>query len=104
MSSCPGSNRPSRGRKPPAVDTPDALPHGSPAHTRPVCLPMTDKELAATIDAAWEARDSITPQTEGPIRVAVEAALDGLDAGRLRVAEKFDGRWHVHQWLKKAVL
>ena len=65
---------------------------------------MTEKELAATIDAAWEARDSITPQTEGPIRAAVEVALDGLDAGRLRVAEKFDGRWYVHQWLKKAVL
>jgi 2,3,4,5-tetrahydropyridine-2,6-dicarboxylate N-succinyltransferase len=65
---------------------------------------MIEKELAATIDAAWEARDSITPQTEGPIRAAVEVALDGLDAGRLRVAEKFDGRWHVHQWLKKAVL
>jgi 2,3,4,5-tetrahydropyridine-2,6-dicarboxylate N-succinyltransferase len=49
-------------------------------------------------------RDTISVQTEGPLRAAVEAALDGLDAGRLRVAEKLDGRWHVHQWLKKAVL
>jgi 2,3,4,5-tetrahydropyridine-2,6-dicarboxylate N-succinyltransferase len=65
---------------------------------------MTDTTLAATVDAAWEARDSITPQTEGPTRAAIEAALDGLDAGRLRVAEKIDGRWQVHQWLKKAVL
>ena len=65
---------------------------------------MNDKELAATIDAAWESRDSISVQTEGSIRAAVEVALDGLDAGRLRIAEKFDGRWHVHQWLKKAVL
>ena len=65
---------------------------------------MNDSELAATIDAAWEVRDSITVQTEGPLREAVEAALDGLDAGQLRVAEKVDGRWHVHQWLKKAVL
>ena len=38
------------------------------------------------------------------MRDAVEAALDALDAGRLRVAEKTDGGWQVHQWLKKAVL
>ena len=34
----------------------------------------------------------------------MEAALDGLDNGRLRVAEKIDGQWKVHEWLKKAVL
>jgi 2,3,4,5-tetrahydropyridine-2-carboxylate N-succinyltransferase len=38
------------------------------------------------------------------VRTAVEAALAGLDAGRFRVAEKVDGAWRVHQWLKKAVL
>jgi 2,3,4,5-tetrahydropyridine-2-carboxylate N-succinyltransferase len=64
---------------------------------------MTE-DLAATIDAAWETRESIGPATKGAVREAVEAALDGLDSGRLRVAEKFAGRWHVHQWLKKAVL
>jgi 2,3,4,5-tetrahydropyridine-2-carboxylate N-succinyltransferase len=65
---------------------------------------MSDAELQATIDAAWEARDSVGPATKGATRDAVEAALGGLDAGRLRVAEKRDGRWLVHQWLKKAVL
>jgi 2,3,4,5-tetrahydropyridine-2,6-dicarboxylate N-succinyltransferase len=65
---------------------------------------MTTKDLAATIDAAWEARDAVGPSTDGAVREAVEAALDGLDAGRLRVAEKVDGGWHVQQWLKKAVL
>jgi 2,3,4,5-tetrahydropyridine-2,6-dicarboxylate N-succinyltransferase len=65
---------------------------------------MTDRDLAATIDTAWEARDTIGPATKGAPRDAVEAALDGLDAGRLRVAEKVDGHWQVHQWLKKAVL
>jgi 2,3,4,5-tetrahydropyridine-2-carboxylate N-succinyltransferase len=65
---------------------------------------MPDQDLARTIDAAWEARDGIGPATKGAVRDAVEAALDGLDSGRLRVAEKVDGRWHVHQWLKKAVL
>jgi 2,3,4,5-tetrahydropyridine-2-carboxylate N-succinyltransferase len=65
---------------------------------------MSDTELAATIDAAWEAREGISPATKGAVRDAVEAALDALDCGRLRVAEKRDGRWSVHQWLKKAVL
>jgi 2,3,4,5-tetrahydropyridine-2-carboxylate N-succinyltransferase len=62
------------------------------------------QDLAATIDAAWEARESVSPATRGAVREAIEAALDGLDSGRLRVAEKHDGHWHVHQWLKKAVL
>ena len=65
---------------------------------------MTSADLAGIIDAAWEARDTITPATKGPVRDAVEAALDGLDQGRLRVAEKHVGHWTVHQWLKKAVL
>ena len=65
---------------------------------------MTDQDLAATIDAAWEARQSLGPETRGAMREAVEAALEGLDSGRLRVAEKADGAWRVHQWLKKAVL
>jgi 2,3,4,5-tetrahydropyridine-2-carboxylate N-succinyltransferase len=65
---------------------------------------MSTSELQSTIDAAWEARDTIGPQTRGNVRDAVEAALDDLDAGRQRVAEKGPGGWIVHQWLKKAVL
>jgi 2,3,4,5-tetrahydropyridine-2-carboxylate N-succinyltransferase len=65
---------------------------------------MTSADLAGIIDAAWEARDTITSATKGPVRESVEAALDGLDQGRLRVAEKAEGHWTVHQWLKKAVL
>ena len=60
--------------------------------------------LRTTIDAAWEARDGISLETGGEVREAVEAALLGLDAGTYRVAEKVDGAWRVHQWLKKAVL
>jgi 2,3,4,5-tetrahydropyridine-2-carboxylate N-succinyltransferase len=65
---------------------------------------MPDADLAAAIDDAWESRDRIGPATQGAARDAVEAALDGLDEGRLRVAEKTDRGWQVHQWLKKAVL
>jgi 2,3,4,5-tetrahydropyridine-2-carboxylate N-succinyltransferase len=63
-----------------------------------------DQGLRSTIEDAFEQRDQIGATTEGPVRAAVQAALDGLDAGRLRVAEKIGDRWQVHQWLKKAVL
>jgi 2,3,4,5-tetrahydropyridine-2,6-dicarboxylate N-succinyltransferase len=64
---------------------------------------MTDA-LQATIDAAWEARDTINPGTTGAVRDAVNAALALLDSGTRRAAEKIDGAWVVNQWLKKAVL
>ena len=56
------------------------------------------------IDAAWDARDSIGPDTRGEIRQAVDSALAALDSGAMRIAEKVDGDWRVNQWLKKAVL
>ena len=60
--------------------------------------------LEAAIAAAWEARDTITPATRGETRDAVEAVLEALDSGRLRVAEKRGADWHVNQWAKQAVL
>jgi 2,3,4,5-tetrahydropyridine-2-carboxylate N-succinyltransferase len=65
---------------------------------------MEAAQLEAAIDSAWDARETIDTATGGAAREAVEAALDGLDAGTLRVAEKVGGEWRVHQWLKKAVL
>ena len=65
---------------------------------------MDDRSLAATIDAAWEKRDTITPATKGEIRDAVEAAMEGLDRGTYRVAAPEAGQWTTHQWLKKALL
>jgi 2,3,4,5-tetrahydropyridine-2-carboxylate N-succinyltransferase len=61
-------------------------------------------DLHKTIDEAWDARDSLGASTKGAMRGAVEHALNELDNGRLRVAEKIGGEWHVHEWLKKAVL
>ena len=60
--------------------------------------------LQAAIEAAWDARDTLTITTKGETRDAVEAAIEGLDNGSFRVAEKLDGSWTVNQWLKKAVL
>ena len=65
---------------------------------------MSDIELQRLIDEAWEARESLSASTRGPVRDAVETALEDLDSGRLRVAEKANGDWRVNQWLKKAVL
>ena len=66
---------------------------------------MSQSELAHTIDAAFETRNETGPATQGPVRDAVEAALDLLDRGEARVAERgANGAWHVNQWLKKAVL
>ncbi len=68
-------------------------------------LIMAHEELARTIDEAFEKRDGIGPTTQGPVREAVEKALDLLDRGQARVAEKqTDNSWKVNQWLKKAVL
>jgi 2,3,4,5-tetrahydropyridine-2-carboxylate N-succinyltransferase len=64
---------------------------------------MSDN-LEATIDAAWEQRDTIGPDTKGEVRQAVDAALAALDSGEARIAEKVGDEWQVHQWLKKAVL
>ncbi|NBB97047.1 MAG: 2,3,4,5-tetrahydropyridine-2,6-dicarboxylate N-succinyltransferase [Alphaproteobacteria bacterium] len=67
---------------------------------------MTDNAaLESAIESAWDARDSITPDTKGETRDAIEATLHALDSGKLRVAERQDnGDWHVNQWAKKAVL
>jgi len=69
---------------------------------------MTAESLKGSIEAAWDARENIGPQTQGEVREAVEAALAALDGGELRVAEPSDasgaGGWRVNQWLKMAVL
>src|SRR5437764_8281628 len=61
-------------------------------------------DLAKTIDDAFEARNDVSPSTQGAVREAVDEALDLLDRGEKRVAEKQNGKWQVNQWLKKAVL
>jgi 2,3,4,5-tetrahydropyridine-2-carboxylate N-succinyltransferase len=62
-------------------------------------------QAQATIDQAWEERASLAPgKAPAALREAIEFALQGLDAGTLRVAEKLGAEWVTHQWLKKAVL
>jgi 2,3,4,5-tetrahydropyridine-2,6-dicarboxylate N-succinyltransferase len=63
------------------------------------------QELQNTIERAWEDRAKLSPDS-APAKIgeAVARVLDELDQGRLRVAEKRDGAWQTHQWIKKAVL
>ena len=60
--------------------------------------------LQAIIEAGFENRDQVTYDTTGELRDAVDRALDLLDSGLVRVAEKVDDAWVVNQWLKMAVL
>ena len=63
------------------------------------------ESLQQTIDGAWEARSTLTAATApAAVRDAVAQVIGELDGGRLRVAEKIDGAWTTHQWIKKAVL
>ena len=62
-------------------------------------------ELQQIIEAAFERRDTITPgSVDSATKSAILQAIDLLDSGKARVAEKIAGEWVVHQWLKKAVL
>ena len=63
------------------------------------------RELSVRIDASFAERAALTPaNAPGDIVEAVLAAIELLDSGAVRVAEKIDGQWRVHEWLKKAVL
>ena len=66
---------------------------------------MSNAQLETAIEAAWNTRNTITSATTGETRDAIEATLNALDSGSLRVAERQEsGDWHVNQWSKKAVL
>ena len=64
----------------------------------------TLEDLEKAIEDSWDAQADISPTTIGFQRETVEQAIDLLDSGQLRVAERIDGEWVTHQWLKKAVL
>lgn len=65
---------------------------------------MSTHTHQSIIEAAWEDRANINTATAGDVREAVTAVLNALDSGTLRVAEKLEGSWHVHQWVKQTIL
>ncbi len=61
--------------------------------------------LQKTIEEAFERRAEITPRNvDAQLKEAINTVIEYLDQGKLRVAEKIDGQWVTHQWIKKAVL
>lgn len=63
------------------------------------------KELQNIIETAFETRMNLTPQNAPQdVKIAVSSVIELLDSGKARVAEKINGEWQTHQWLKKAVL
>lgn len=63
------------------------------------------QQLQNVIESAFERRADITPaNVDAVTREAVNQVIALLDSGELRVAEKINGEWVTHQWLKKAVL
>ena len=65
---------------------------------------MHDHPLRPAIERLWEERQGLDSSTKGDARDQVDAVLDALDAGKLRVASPGPDGWAVHEWLKKAVL
>jgi 2,3,4,5-tetrahydropyridine-2-carboxylate N-succinyltransferase len=65
---------------------------------------MSVSSLQQPIDDLWDRRETLSSSTKGKPREMIEAALDALDSGAVRVAEPSGGGWQVNQWLKKAVL
>lgn len=64
-----------------------------------------NKEIIATIESAFDAISTLTPQNiPASVLAAIRATLKALNEGSLRVAEKIDGTWVVNTWVKKAIL
>jgi len=69
------------------------------------CYSPMSEQIQNIIEQAFENRSSVSPSTVDPqVKQAVEEAIDLLDSGQARVAEKHSDEWVVNQWLKKAVL
>ena len=63
------------------------------------------KQLQTTIEEAFDCRAEITPRNvDANLKESITQVLNMLDSGKIRVAEKLDGDWVTHQWIKKAVL
>ncbi len=65
---------------------------------------MHIEKLTATIEALWEKRTELSPQSATTDIAVVDSVITLLDSGALRVCEKINGEWVTHQWIKKAVL
>ena len=56
------------------------------------------------INDAWEKRDQINQKSDKNIIDAINETIENLDRGKVRVAEKINGKWATHQYIKKAIM
>jgi 2,3,4,5-tetrahydropyridine-2-carboxylate N-succinyltransferase len=90
-----------------SLDSSSPNPDKAPRPTKSLAkeISMSLASLESTVNTAFDARDGISTATKGEVRDAVDHALELLDKGEVRVAEReASGKWKVNQWLKKAVL
>ena len=65
---------------------------------------MNNKDVEKIIEEAWSKKDQINKSSDQKIIDAINQTIDDLDSGKVRVAEKIDGSWVTHQYLKKAIM
>ena len=62
------------------------------------------ENLKKIINDAWENKEQISQNSDGSILNSINQIIENLDQGKLRVAEKIDGSWTTHQYIKKAIM
>ena len=65
---------------------------------------MNNKEIEKTIEEAWSKKDQINKNSDQKIIDVINQTINDLDSGKVRVAEKINGSWVTHQYLKKAIM
>ena len=65
---------------------------------------MNSKEIEKIIEEAWNNKEQIDKNSEKKIIGVINQSIEDLDSGKVRVAEKIDGKWITHQYLKKAIM
>jgi len=65
---------------------------------------MNSKEIEKIIDEAWNKKEQINKDSDTKIIDVINQSISDLDSGKVRVAEKIDGNWVTHQYLKKAIM
>ena len=61
-------------------------------------------DIEKIINDAWEVKDQINKNSDKSIIDSINQIVESLDQGKVRVAEKIDGKWKTHQYIKKAVM
>ena len=60
--------------------------------------------LEKIINSAWENKDQVNQNSDQALKDAINKVISDLDSGKSRVAEKINGEWKTHQYLKKAIM